>query len=301
MCEVGFPSWGGQPARGGLLFALFFLGLELTLFRKAVEPSLSRTRKIGSVVLFVFAIVWFGAASAFHLLGDRWQTVTDYFVLALYIGGLATVLFGLRGIREVRTSIVFSACVLWGNLLVSLTPAYPHGTVVLCPLPPSWWTAFLHFVVAFVAWMGQALGLPIYGWGNMLTILGKHGTFRLIFYGEGIGLTSLSIFMYLVITMILVTRVAGREDRVIAYWLGGIAYIIAGFVFLNVGRLFLIAYYGCMYATSGVELDAIYRLGYSMIGELFFPLWILAFIVIIRNIEAHRQRHVTIIDHQQAS
>jgi hypothetical protein len=40
-----------------------------------------------------------------------------------------------------------------------------------------------------------------------------------------------------------------------------------------------------LYATSGAGLEAIYTLGRSTTGEFLFPLWILAFIVIIRNIE----------------
>ena len=40
-----------------------------------------------------------------------------------------------------------------------------------------------------------------------------------------------------------------------------------------------------MYAPSGAGLEAIYTLGHSTIGEFLFPLWILAFILIIRNIE----------------
>jgi hypothetical protein len=81
------------------------------------------------------ALAYFGTADVFHPFDDSWQTTMDYLVLTLYIAGLATVFFGVRGTREVRTSIVFSACMLYVNLLY-LNPAYG-------PIGPSFWATFL--------------------------------------------------------------------------------------------------------------------------------------------------------------
>jgi len=81
--------------------------------------------------------------------------------------------------------------------------------------------------------------------------------------------------------VLLATRLTTSAKRKIAYVIAG----VAGPFFLTVIRVFLIAYYGYLYATSGADLEAVYTLGRSTIGERLFPLWILAFTVIIRNIE----------------
>jgi thaumarchaeosortase len=277
-------SWAGfgKLGRGGLFFVLFFLGFELMDFRKTVRPSLSRVRKIAIAVLFVLAVLYFGAIAVVQpfidavygvgrFLGasgevsNSWLMATDYLALTLYVTGLAIAFFGARAIRGVITAIVFSA----GMLIMYLLDAFfPYGSLG----PLQFWA---NFVVAGVAVLSRVFGLPIYGFSNTLTILGKHGTYRLFVFWPSVGVHSMLI--YSLVMVLLAAKLAAPAKRKILYVIAG----VTGTVFLNVTRIFLIAYYGYMYATSGADLDAFH----NSLGEFLFPVWILVFILIVLNIE----------------
>lgn len=277
-------SWAGfgKLGRGGLFFILFFLGFEMMDFRKIAKPSLDRTREITMAVLFVLAVLYFGAVAIYapfidsvywvgRLLGasgevsNSWLMAVDYLTVTLYFVGLATAFFGARAIRGILTAVVFSA----GMLIMYLLDAFfPYGSLG----PLQFWASF---VVVGVAVLSSVFGLPIYGFGNTLTILGKYGTYRLFVFWPSVGVHSMLI--YSLVMILLATRLVAPARRKIAYAIAG----VAGTIFLNVTRIFLIAYYGYMYATSGADLDAFH----NSIGEFLFPLWILAFIAIVFNIE----------------
>jgi thaumarchaeosortase len=278
-------SWAGfgKLGRGGLFFVLFFLAFELMDFRKIAKPHLNRTRKIAIVILVGLALFYFGAITAFgqftdsvywvgRILGasgevsNSWLMAVDYMILTLYVMGLAAAFFGARSILSILTAVVFSA----GMLIMYLLDAFfPYGS--LGPLQ-SW----ANFVVAGVALLSKIFGLPIYGIGNMLTILGKHGTYRLYVYWPSVGVHSMLI--YSLVMVLLAARLVAPAKRKLVYAITG----VAGTIFLNVARIFIIAYYGYVYATSGADLDAFH----NSIGEFLFPLWILAFIIIVLNIES---------------
>ena len=278
-------SWAGfgKLGRGGLFFVLFFLAFELMDLRKIAKPHLNRTRKIAIVILVGLALFYFGAITAVgqftdsvywvgRILGasgevsNSWLMAVDYMILTLYVMGLAAALFGARSILSILTAVVFSA----GMLIMYLLDAFfPYGS--LGPLQ-SW----ANFVVAGVALLSKIFGLPIYGIGNMLTILGKHGTYRLYVYWPSVGVHSMLI--YSLVMVLLAARLVAPAKRKLVYAITG----VAGTIFLNVTRIFIIAYYGYVYATSGADLDAFH----NSIGEFLFPLWILAFIIIVLNIES---------------
>jgi len=278
-------SWAGfgKLGRGGLLFVLFFLGFELMDFRKTANPRINRTRKIAIAILVVLALFYFGAVAAVGQFTDSiygigrglgvsedvtnsWLMAMDYLVLTLYVMGLAGAFFGARAIRGIFAAIVFSAGMLTMYLLDAF---FPYGSLG----PLQFWA---NFVVAGVAVLSKGFGLPIYGFGNMLTILGKHGTYRLFVFWPSVGVHSMLI--YSLVMILLATKLAAPAKRKIAYAFTG----VAGTILLNVMRIFLISYYGYVYATSGADLDAFH----NSIGEFLFPLWIVAFIAIVLNIES---------------
>jgi thaumarchaeosortase len=278
-------SWAGfgKLGRGGLFFVLFFLAFELMDFRKTAKPHLNRTRKIAIVSLVGLALFYFGAITAVgqftdsvywvgRILGasgevsNSWLMAVDYVILTLYVMGLAAAFFGARSILSILTAVVFSA----GMLIMYLLDAFfPYGSLG----PLQFWA---NFVVAGVALLSKIFGLPIYGIGNMLTILGKHGTYRLYVFWPSVGVHSMLI--YSLVMVLLAARLVAPVKRKLVYAITG----VAGTIFLNVARIFIIAYYGYVYATSGADLDAFH----NSIGEFLFPLWILAFIIIVLNIES---------------
>lgn len=285
-------SWAGfgKLGRGGLFFVLFFLAFELMDFRKIAKPRLNRTRKIAIVILVGLALFYFGAITAVgqftdsvywvgRILGasgevsNSWLMAVDYMILTLYVMGLAAAFFGARSILSILTAVVFSA----GMLIMYLLDAFfPYGSLG----PLQFWA---NFVVAGVALLSKIFGLPIYGIGNMLTILGKHGTYRLYVFWPSVGVQSMLI--YSLVMVILAARLVAPAKRKLVYAITG----VAGTIFLNVTRIFIIAYYGYVYATSGADLDAFH----NSIGEFLFPLWIIAFIIIVLNIESRLSARAT--------
>jgi len=85
------------------------------------------------------------------------------------------------------------------------------------------------------------------------------------------------MLIYSLVMILLAAKLAAPVNRKIVYAVAG----VAGTVFLNVIRIFLIAYYGYAYAVSGQDLDAFH----NSIGEFLFPVWIIAFLLIVLNIE----------------
>jgi len=277
-------SWAGfgKLGRGGLLFVLFFLAFELMDFRKTASSHLNRTRKIATGALLLLTMLYFGAVALVgqftdsvywigRILGasgefsNSWLMAMDYLVLTLYIVAVASAFFGARAILGIFTAIVFSA----GMLAMYLLDAFfPYGSLG----PLQFWA---NFVVAGVAFLSKTLGLPVYGYSNVLTIAGKHGTFRLVVFWPSVGVHSMLI--YSLVMILLAAKLDAPAKRKLIYAAVG----VAGTVFLNVMRIFLIALYGYAYATSGEDLDAFH----NSIGELLFPIWIVAFLAIVLTVE----------------
>jgi thaumarchaeosortase len=277
-------SWAGMGklGRGGLLFVLFFLAFELVDFRKTANLHLTRNRKFAIVSLFAVGMLYFGAVGLFkpftdsiywvgRILGasgdtsNSWLMATDYVAMTLYIFGLATAFFGVRGILKVITGIVLSA----GMLVMYLLDAFfPYGSIG----PLQFWA---NFIVAGVAFLTGGVGLPIYGKSNMLSISGKHGFYQLFVYWPSVGVHSMLI--YSLVMMILAAKLYAPAVRKITYAAVG----VAGTIFLNVVRISMIAFYGYAYATSGADLDAFH----NSIGEFLFPVWIVVFLWIVLDIE----------------
>jgi thaumarchaeosortase len=289
-------SWAGfgKLGRGGLLFVLFFLAFELMDFRKNTIPSLKRTQKIIAAVLVIIALVYFGGVAGISQFTDSvywvgrvlgasgevsnsWLMAMDYLALALYIVVLATVMFGTRALKATLTAVVFSV----GMLAMYLLDAFfPYGTIG----PLQVWA---NFIVACVGFLSRVFGLPIFGWANNLTILGKHGTFQLIVFWPSVGVHSMLI--YSLVMIILAAKLVAPWRRKMLYVIAG----VAGTISLNVFRIFIISVYGYLYAISGADLDAFH----NSIGEFLFPLWIIVFIVIVLNIESRlsaRAKRVTV-------
>ena len=277
-------SWAGfgKLGRGGLFFVLFFLAFELMDFRKIAKPHLNRTRKITIAILVGLALFYFGAVAAIgqftdsvYLVGrtlgasgevsNSWLMAVDYMILTLYVVGLAVAFFGARSIVSIFTGIVFSAGMLTMYLLDAF---FPYGSLG----PLQFWA---NFIVTGVALLSRVFGLPIYGAGNMLTIWGQHGTYRLYVFWPSVGVHSMLI--YSLVMILLAAKLVAPAKRKMVYAITG----VAGTVFLNITRIFLIAYYGYVYAMSGADLEAFH----NSIGEFLFPLWILAFILIVLSIE----------------
>lgn len=277
-------SWAGfgKLGRGGLFFVLFFLAFELWDFRRNPQPWRNRTRNVIAAIVVVLALLYFGEVGlagqftdyiysigktlgAAGQVSNSWLMATDFLVLTLYLTALTVTMFGARAIRSIITPLVFSAGMF---TFYCLDAFFPYGSLG----PLQFWA---NFIVAGVALISRGLGLPIYGLNNSLTILGTRGFFRLVVFWPSVGVQSMLI--YSLVMVLLAAKLDSPLNRKLIYAAVG----VAGTIFLNVLRIFFIAYYGYAYATTGQELDAFH----NSIGEVLFPIWIVVFLAIVVHLE----------------
>lgn len=304
-------SWAGfgQLGRGGLFFVLFFLGFDLLDFKKG-RIKWSLKRKIGASLILALFLIYFvgvglsqaayskdavdalaialtsgrlsigllwedGLTNTVYALGrvlgasgdysNSFLMAADFLVDSIYIAVLAILLFGVGVVRRIVTPIVFSI----GMLVFYLLDAFfPYGSIG----PLQFWA---NFIVAGVSLLAQLFGLPIYGYTNHLRIVGLHGDYPLVVYWPSVGVQS--ILIYSVVMVVIAAKFQAPRIRKLIYAAIG----IAGTIFLNVVRIFSIAFYGYEYATSGQQLEAFH----NVIGEILFPIWIVAFLAIIIQVE----------------
>jgi len=277
-------SWAGfgKLGRGGLFFVLFFLGFDLLDVSKNARIKWTTSRKVATIATVAVAIVYFvevglgqDLTNVIYAVGrvlgasgdvsNSFLMATDFVATTLYLIALTAVTFGIRLIRRVITPVVFSV----GMLIFYLLDAFlPYGSIG----PLQFWA---NFIVSGVAVLAKVFQLPIYGLTNHLTIVGIHGTYRLVVYWPSVGVQS--ILIYSVVMIVIAAKLDAPRIHKIIYALIG----VAGTVFLNVVRIFSIAYYGYAYATSGDQLDAFH----NAIGEVLFPIWIVVFLAVILKVE----------------
>jgi thaumarchaeosortase len=198
---------------------------------------------------------------------------TDYTAMTIYLLALSIVLLSVRAVRAVITPVILSV----GMVIFYLLDAFfPYGSLG----PLQFWA---NFIVAAVGSLSWVFGLPIYGYSNLLTINGTHGFFRLAVFWPSVGVQSMLI--YSLVMILLAAKLDSPLRRKVIYATIG----VLGTIFLNVVRIFIIAYYGYAYAYTGQELDAFH----NSIGEILFPIWIVAFLAIVLHIEgrlSHKEK-----------
>ena len=282
-------SWAGfgKLGRGGLFIVLFFLAFELWDYRKTAKPRLDRPHIAVTIIILMLGLFYFGAAgiagwfteliySVGKALGaagevsNSWLMATDYAAMTVYLLALSMVLFSVRAVRAVITPVILSI----GMVIFYLLDAFfPYGSIG----PLQFWANFIVAAVGSLSWI---FGLPIYGFSNLLTINGTHGFFRLAVFWPSVGVQSMLI--YSLVMILLAAKLDSPLRRKVIYATIG----VIGTIFLNVARIFIIAYYGYAYAYTGQELDAFH----NSIGEILFPIWIVVFLVIVLHVEGRLAR-----------
>lgn len=279
----------GNLGRGGFLFVLFFLVFELMDYRKIASPHLSRNRKLAIAAVFLLGLAYFGAIALFKPLTDfiyrvgppggsggysvSWLMATEYMALTAYLVGLAVAFFGWRSIPKIITGIVISAGMMIFFLLDAFFPYDQLGFL----------QAWANFIVAAVIFIMRGLGFPVFGAGNTLTIIGAYGLWSLRVFWQSVGLESMLIFSLVMI--VLAAKLSAPKKRKIMYAAVG----AVGTVFLNVVRISIISYYGVCCATSMKGLDYFH----NMVGQFLYPVWIIAYLYIVLEIENRLRRNVT--------
>jgi thaumarchaeosortase len=212
---------------------------------------------------FIYAIGRVLGASGDY--SNSFLMATDFVADTMYIALLSIILFSVVAIRRIVTPLLFGLGMLFFYLLDAFLP---YGSIG----PLQFWA---NFIVAGVALLAKVFGLPIYGFTNHLTIAGVHGYYRLVVYWPSVGVQS--ILIYSVVMVVIAAKLQAPKIRKIIYAVVGVVVT----VFLNVVRVFSIAYYGYAYATTGQQLDAFH----NTVGEVLFLFWIVAYLFLIIEIE----------------
>jgi thaumarchaeosortase len=280
-----FWSGAGQLGRGGLFLVLFFLGFDLLDLPK-VRIDWTRGRKIVVALTVAVGVLYFvevaPGQSLMNVIYSVGRTLgahadvsnpnsasflmaTDYLALTVYLAALTTALFSKNTIIKVVTPFALSAGMM---IFYALDAFFPYDTLG----PLQFWA---NFIVAAVAFLAKVFGLSIYGFSNHLNIAGLHAYCPLVVFWPSVGVQSMLI--YSVVMVVLAAKLQAPRNRKLAYAAIG----IAGTVFLNVIRIFSIAYYGYAYAATCNQVNDFH----NIIGEILFPIWIVLFLASIIKIE----------------
>lgn len=106
---------------------------------------------------------------------------------------------------------------------------------------------------------------------------------HLFVFWPSVGVESMLIFSLVMI--VLAAKLSAPVNRKIIYAVVG----AAGTVFLNVVRISIISYYGFCCATSSEGLDAFH----NTIGQFLYPVWIIAYLSIVLEIEKRLRGNAT--------
>jgi thaumarchaeosortase len=286
-----FWSGAGKLGRGGLFLVLFFLGFDLLdLPKEKIEWT--RKRKIVIALTVAVGVLYFieiapgqsltnviysvGRTLGAH--GDvsnpnsvSFLMATDYLALTVYLAALTPALFSKNMILRVVTPFALSLGMM---VFYALDAFFPYDTLG----PLQFWA---NFIVAAVAFLAKLFGLAIYGFANHLNIVGLHAFCPLVVFWPSVGVQSMLI--YSVVMVVLAAKLQAPRNRKLVYAAIG----IAGTVFLNVIRIFSIAYYGYAYAATCNQVNDFH----NVIGEILFPIWIVVFLASIIKIEDRFASH----------
>jgi thaumarchaeosortase len=286
-----FWSGAGKLGRGGLFLVLFFLGFDLLDLPKG-KIEWARGRKIFVALTVAVGVLYFVEVSPGQSLtyaiysvgrtlgahGDvsnpnsvSFLMATDYLAFTVYLAALTAALFSKKMILRVVTPFALSAGMM---VFYALDAFFPYDTLG----PLQFWA---NFIVAAVAFLAKIFRLSIYGFTNHLNIIGLHAYCPLVVFWPSVGVQSMLI--YSVVMVVLAAKLQAPRSRKLAYAAIG----IAGTVFLNVIRIFSIAYYGYAYAATCNQVNDFH----NVIGEVLFPIWIVLFLASIIKIEDRFASH----------
>jgi len=267
-------NWGG---RGGLLFALLFIGVEWLEARNALAFQPSSKTYIGTIACLIGVLTYCGVASQGGFIDSviqfgkdinlpepfNFPWVVDYSIFATYFIGITLSFFGPRGVKRFPISILYTLGMM---LLMLLDVLFPYSSLTLLQ-------AIVPTILYFLTILLEKFGVPfLIAQGNILLIWGKEGLLSLAIYWPCAGIHSMLI--YLLVIAVVMVKIGAPRIRKLVYVVSG----AVGTFFVNILRLFLVCYYGAF-----ISKDV--WLFHETIGEILFLTWIVLFIVAIVIIE----------------
>jgi len=283
---------GWNEGRSGLLFGAFFLLMEWQEARNLLTAKLTRKREIAFAFCIALLSIFFIAVYAFDLHAvvaeagktlnvqndtflKNWVWLWEYIVLAAYILGLVTSLFGFRSVSKFSVPFVY---LIGMALILLLDGVYPYESLgFLQALVPV-----ITEIVIGLLWLSGVyimrspeLNAPrpsVQVVDNMLSIRGTTGYMTLLMYWPCVGI--LSMLIYSLIIIILMVKLEAPFKRKIIYAAVG----AVGTFITNILRIFMITYY-----VAYISVDI--KIFHENIGEILFLVWVIAFLMIVTQCE----------------
>lgn len=282
---------GWNEGKGGLLFAVLFLGMEWYDAKGSLRAGISRRRasilvlSIITISGYYFAMYGVGGSAYLVDVGKRylpeipgmfsWLAMWDFLAFALYLVLILAVRFSLSSVRMFPTPLVY----LGGMItLFYIDASFPHGSLGFLQ---DWVQVVLNTSLFFIRMAGiEVLPTPfmeirppaVYLSQNRLAVWGNHGFVQLVVFWPSSGIVSMLVFS-MVIAVLMIKLAAPLRRKLVYMVCGG-----AGTFVTNAIRISLITYYVAFVGTD-------VRVFHDFIGEILFMIWVIIFLVIVVKVE----------------
>ncbi len=269
-----------NQGRGGFVFAMFFLALELIDSKRWLPSNVSKARMTVSVVagiltLSYFVATSFGLHSAIENNGKAlgiplvfsWIWLWDYLVFFLFLLFLVPVVFGTKALRMLPSANVY---LLGMAMILSLDSFFPFDT--LGPLQ-----AVVPVILQTNAFIIRALNLgSVTISGNTMLLDGNHGVFSISVFWPSAGVHSIMIYSLIMLLFLIKIRSTGKR-RAVYFVIGAL-----GTFMVNIIRIFALSSYVLLVTVDRVRFEEFHAIA----GEILFLPWLLVFLFLVSRYES---------------
>lgn len=283
--DTGSFSLGWNVGRGGLLFAAMFLGVEYWDERKFLPPKIAGFRARVPTILIALSLLFFtgkvflGLSAVIGELGRdlglslllSWVWMWDYLAYLAYLSLLMVTFFGLSVLRKMLTPLLYLGGM---TAVLAMDAIFPFD--YLGPLQFA-----VPYILGSVAGIIHAFKLgSVFIDGNLMTLSGQFGTFRLSVYWPSAGVHGMLIYTLIMIAFMAKMKMS-RMRKAIYYVIGA-----AGTVSVNILRITLLAAYLLLFKTDLSSFEEFHAIA----GELLFLPWVFLYVLGVTWIESRNQR-----------
>jgi thaumarchaeosortase len=270
-----------NQGRGGFVFAMLFLALELADSRRWLPSNVSKVRMIGSVTASLLTLSYFIATRNLGLhsiienngkalgvpLVFSWVWLWDYLVFFAFLLFLVPAVFGVRTLRMLPSANVY---LLGMAMILSLDSFFPFDA--LGPLQ-----AVVPIILQTNAFIIRALDLgSVTVSGNTMILDGNHGVFSISVFWPSAGIHSIIIYSLIMLLFLIKIKSTGRR-RAVYFVIGAL-----GTFMVNIIRIFVLSSYVLLVTVDRVRFEEFHAIA----GEILFLPWLLVFLFLVSSYES---------------
>lgn len=264
-----------NQGRGGFLFAVTFLGIEIFDARSIISLRRGVLRRSLSILSVIITSAYFATTElVLHTwiwnLGESldvpllfsWIMVWDYAIFSIFILVFLSLSYGFSSLRHLASANVYLAGM---TIILLLDSIFPFDS--LGPLQ-----AFVPIILMVNARLVELFALgQVSLMDNILTLYGSKGTFSFAVFWPSAGVHSMLI--YSLIMLLFLIKLNTSKMRKFSYFVIG---TIMTFI-VNTIRIFLLSAYVLLVSTDPIRFEAFH----AMAGEIVFLPWVMAYVLIV--------------------